>query len=213
MLAPTVIRPLAADILAEAGLMKKSQARAVAAPAVQPLSQPVSSRSKEEIDFRAYFLSMAIANNHRMKLIELYDRCGIDPSSPEARRKLTAAGKILCCASLFLIGLERGGVAGGRDTLDLLMASFMVVEKMSPEHPVRAVVSTLGQCDKTALVNLVQTLIVKALELPICAIKVFSEIYSTEDIYRQEISNFAWQQAPAVLQDHLALFFDVQSQS
>lgn len=213
MTASLSVRPMAADILADAGYGKTSRAsgsgKSNSAVSPQPQSAielpDLSNHSNEERDFRAYFLAMAIASNHRLMLSSLIERLGMDIDSMEVRQKMSLAIKVLTGASLFMIGLESGGVSNKESSMTLLIASLRTVERFAPGITVKQMLSMFGALNAEDLKQVLCRKVVEIFSLDSVAARDIGDFVCTEFSYRKEISGYACRQGVDSLKEHLAL--------
>lgn len=214
MTASLSARPMAADILAEAGRGKSNRLSESAKSSTAVFPQPqntielpdLSNDSKEESEFRAYFLAMAIANNHRMMLSSLIERLGMDVDSMEIRQKMSLAIKVLTGASLFMIGLESGGITNNESSMYLLIASLKVVEGFAPGITVKQMLTMFGDLDAEGLNQVLCREVVEIFSLDSVSAREIGNFVCTELSYRREISGYACRQCVDLLKEQLALF-------
>ncbi len=221
------VRPLAADILAECGYSRPKQ-NVQAAPVSASTSAsgattrcapaPVSSSQQsftlpalkactaEETSFRAYFLAMAVINNHKMMLSALAERFNLQVESAQVQGKINCAVKILASASLFLIGLESGGINNDKASMELLFAALRVVEKLSAGCTVKELVSMYGNCQSRELSKTLCRLVVQTLELNPQVESKIEEFVCSQFVFRKEVSCYACRQEVSALRDQVVLF-------
>ncbi len=101
MSASLTVRPLAADILAECGYSRPKQPTQTAASTAATAATPAKSfklpelktKSAEETTFRAYFLAMAVINNHKMMLSALAEKFNLSIESKQVQEKDQSCGQ------------------------------------------------------------------------------------------------------------------------
>jgi hypothetical protein len=207
-------RPLAADVI------KAMAYRSPSAPLSKTSRPPLTTHGKkgsielsdlsnattEELSVRAYFLCMAVCNSHKLKLGDLAESRGLDMSDQSMRSNLMHAIKLLTCASLFLIGIESGGMSNTKRTMELLILAFRFSDKISNRSPAKQLIALFGDCTPGDLNRTVSRLVVQAFNH--CAIdQDFVDRYINEEIaYRKDVSEFACSQKTCVLKDHIPLF-------
>ncbi len=216
MTASLSARPLAADILNECGYRVGQRQSAAAAP-VSSASPPMSSKggkfqlpelrscSKEEIEFRAYFLAMAVRTNHKMMVCTLAERFNLTIESKQMQERIDGATKILTCASLFLIGLESGGVNNNRSVMQLLFSALHVVEKMAGLS-VKELLGLFAQCSPGDLNRLLCCHVACTLGLAPGSEKEVAGFVGSEFSYRKEISAYAFKQELDSLKEQVMCF-------
>lgn len=219
------VRPLAADILAECGFKspKQQAQKTITAAAVAPrrqISNPpplaevsmsfklpeLKSLTREESAFRAYFLAMAVINNHKMMVSALAEKFNLQVESKQVQEKINRAVKILASASLFLIGLESGGISNDKSAIELLFASLRVVEKMAAGKSVKELVSIFGNCHSNQLNKTLCRLVAQTLELNAKCESDIECFVCSEFAFRKEISCYACRQEVAALREQVVCF-------
>lgn len=230
MSASLTVRPLAADILAECGYGRPKQptqiATAAAASAcgnqvasrlatthpsaaehVKSFKLPeLNSKSAEETTFRAYFLAMAVINNHKMMVSALAERFNLNIESKQVQERINRAVKILASSSLFLIGLESGGISNDKTAMELLFAALRVVEKVAPGKTVKELVSVFGNCRANDLNRTLCSLVAQTLELNTKCESDIECFVCSEFSFRKEISSYACRQDVAALRQQVVCF-------
>lgn len=228
MSASLSVRPLAADILAECGYKSPRQptqnaagaAASVRSTVTGPVSAPppqtssvrafelpdLKSKTAEETTFRAYFLAMAVINNHKMMVSSLAEKFNLNVESKQVQEKINRAVKILASASLFLIGLESGGISNDKSTMELLFASLRVVEKMASGKTVKELVGLFGNCHANQLNITLCRLVAQTLELNAKCESDIECFVCSEFSFRKEISCYACRQEVAALREQVVCF-------
>ncbi len=228
MTASTSVRPLAADILAHEGYGKEgranshSQARsqspagvlnslasaAAAARAPMPAIElpDLSSQSQEDTSFRAYFLAVAVSNNHKLMLCSMAEKLGCDLQCQSIQEKVKISTKILTCASLFQIGLESGGISNRDSVMKLLLSALRVVEKISPQVSVKELLAAFGECDPSSFNQVLCRKVAKVFDIAEERAQPFEAFLCSETTYRKEISSYACKQGVESLRQQLAVF-------
>lgn len=228
MSASLSVRPLAADILAQCGYrsLKQTPPNVLNPPASGQLkttgqltsSSPalnsaksfklpeLKSKSAQETSFRAYFLAMAVINNHKMMLSALAEKFNLNVESKLVQEKINRAVKIMASASLFLIGLESGGISNDKPAMELLFASLRVIEKMAAGKTVKELVSVFGNCQSNELNKTLCRMVSQTLELNAVCDSDIECFVCSEFSFRKEISCYACRQEVAALRQQVVCF-------
>ncbi|MBX9950778.1 MAG: hypothetical protein K2Y39_16530 [Candidatus Obscuribacterales bacterium] len=220
---PLTGKPLAADIIKEVGYRRPLRGEATGANTpvsklrtAPPLSVQVarpqieladlSSATAEELSLRAYFLCVATANNHKVKMSALLEQKGLNIEDTIIEFNFMHAIKLLTCASLFLIGIESGGMSNTKRTVDFLLLSFRSAEKISPCSPAKQLIALFGDSSAQDLKMTISRLVVQAFSNGAIDIDSIDKYIEEEITYRKDVSQFACRQSVCVLKDHIPLF-------